>query len=143
MTGTPASAVDVATRALARRELSAVELRVRLGRAGFSEDEVERAINQLREAGYQSDERTARERARTLSERCLGDAAIVVDLRRRGIPQDAVDEIFDDLPPEGARAERLAARVGSGRRLVDALRRKGFSEDVIAAVIREDVADGP
>ena len=77
VTGTPAGAVAVATRALARRELSVAELRIRLARAGFSEDEVEHAIEQLRHTGYQSDERTARERARTLAERCLGDAAII------------------------------------------------------------------
>ena len=116
---------------------------MRLTRAGFSEDEVEHAIEQVRHTGYQSDERTARERARTLAERCLGDAAIIADLRRRGIAQDAVAKIFDDLPSEGERAERLAVRIGSERRLVDALRRKGFGEDVIAAVTREDVADGP
>lgn len=143
MTGTPAGAVAIATRALARREFSVAELRIRLARAGFGEDEVEHAIEQLRHSGYQSDQRTARERARTLAERCLGDAAIIADLRRRGIARDAVAEIFDDLPSEGERAERLAARIGSGRRLVDALRRKGFGEDLIAAVAREDVADGP
>lgn len=143
MAGTPASAVEVATRALARRELSTAELRIRLGRAGFSEDEAERAIEQLRDAGYQSDERTARERAHTLAARCVGDAAIGADLRRRGITRDMVEEILEELPPESERAARLAAKTEPGRRFADALRRKGYSEDVIAAATRSDVADGP
>lgn len=143
MAGAPATAIDVATRALARREFSAAELRTRLARAGFDAEEAEQAIAHLRDAGYQSDERTGRERARTLADRCLGDAAIIADLRRRGIPRELVNEILAELPSEPERAERLARRIGAGRRLMEALSRKGYSEDVVASRSGADIADDP
>jgi regulatory protein len=137
-----ATALDVAARALARRELSAAELRARLAKAGFGEDEAAQTIEELREAGYQSDERAGRERARVLSERGLGDVGIAFDLRRRGIASETIDDIVATLVPEAERAHRFVARIGIGKRLADTLRRKGYRDETIAAVAGADVADG-
>ena len=143
MTGQPADALQVAVKALARRELSAAELFERMTRSGISSDEAARALERLRDRGYQSDERAARERARVLAERGLGDIGIRVDLRRRGLAVATVEPIIAELPPERERARKLAVRVGAGRRLVQTLQRKGYSEDTISTVAGADVADVP
>ncbi len=77
-------ALEAGLKALSRRELSRAELMARLERSGIDAEDAERASSQLTEAGYQSDERTAAERARVLAARLQGDLAIRVDLRRRG-----------------------------------------------------------
>ena len=70
-----------------------------------------------REAGYQSDERTADERARVLAARLQGDLAIRVDLRRRGISDVDIDSALESIDPELARAEALARRARDAAQL--------------------------
>ena len=140
MARSAADPLRAALKALARRELSAAELVERLTRLGISADDAAHAVDTLREAGYQSDERTASERARVLSDRGLGDAAIKADLQRRRIKVD-IDLVIAGLPPEHARAERLAGRIGHRRRLAQTLLRKGYSEDTIIAFTGAHVAD--
>ena len=118
-------------KALARRELSLVELRARLERSGVTPDEAALVSTSLREAGYQSDERTASERARVLGGRCLGDAAITADLAGRGLSPTDIHEALAGLPDEEARAELLAARIGRSPKLLQTLRRKGYSEETV------------
>ncbi len=130
-------------RALARRELSTAELIDRIRRSGVCEDDALRAAEELREAGYQSDERAARERARVLAERGLGDRGIEADLRQRGLPSVLRASAIAELPPERERAERVAGRRGSGDATLRFLLRKGFDEEVARAVSGSAVADGP
>ena len=140
MAGQTADALQVAVKALARRELSAAELLQRVTRAGFSADDAARAVADLREAGYQSDERAARDRARVLAERGFGNAAIRDDLRRRRFDVDT-EPVLAELPPEPERAGALAERIGPGRRLMQTLQRKGYSEETIVTVTGVDVAE--
>jgi regulatory protein len=141
--GQATDALQVAVKALARRELSRAELVERLTKAGFSADDAAKALAELREAGYQSDERAARERARVLAGRNAGDAAIRADLRRRGLAAETLEPIIGELPPERERAEALAVRIGRGRRLLETLTRKGFAEETIWAIAGADIADVP
>ena len=97
-------------------------------------------VARLREAGYVDDTRVALERAGILAGRGLGDAAIRVDLQRRGVPGDVVEEALASLEPEPARASRLARSLGGGQRAARGLARKGFEPDAIAAAV-EAVAD--
>jgi regulatory protein len=136
-------AFDAGIRALARRELSAAELIERITRAGVDRDEAVRAAAGLREAGYQSDERAARERARVLVSRGLADRAIDADLRHRGLPETARASAIAELPPERERAERLLERRRDGDDTVRLLLRKGYDEDLARAVSGQAVADGP
>jgi SOS response regulatory protein OraA/RecX len=136
-------ALHLAVKALGRRELSEVELVERLTKAGFSTDDTTTALAELREAGYQSDERAARERARVLAGRNTSDAAIRADLRRRGIDAEMLGAVIGELPPERERAEALAARIGRGRRLLETLTRKGFADETIWAIAGPDIADVP
>ena len=133
-------ALDKGIRALSRRELSQVELRARLERAGLDADEAEGVVMRLRELGYQSDERTAQERARVLAARKLGDAAIRADLESRGLGEATVDAAVAGLPPEAERAGLVATRL-SGDKLVRTLQRKGFCADTIEGVVGAGVAD--
>ena len=100
-------ALEAGLKALSRRELSRAELVARLQRSGIDAEDAERASSQLAEAGYQSDERTAAERARVLAARLQGDLAIRVDLRRRGISDVDIDSALESIAPE-ARAGRGA-----------------------------------
>lgn len=141
MTESSETALRVGLKALARRELSLVELRARLERAGVAPEEAARVSASLREAGYQSDERTAFERARVLSARCLGDAAITADLESRGLAAADIDRALANLPREEARAETLAAKLGQGPKLPQTLRRKGYSEDTVYRLSNTSVAE--
>jgi SOS response regulatory protein OraA/RecX len=129
-------ALEAGIKALSRRELSRDELVARLERSGIDREDAERASSQLAEAGYQSDERTAGERARVLAGRLHGDLAIRVDLGRRGLSEADIDAALEGIETELARAEALSRRVGGGEHLARTLHRKGYSEDAIDAALR-------
>jgi SOS response regulatory protein OraA/RecX len=129
-------AVEAGLKALSRRDLSHAELVARLERAGIDPEDAELASSQLTQAGFQSDKRTAEERARVLAARLHGDLAIRVDLRKRGISEADVDAALDSIDPELARAEALTRKAGHPARLARALHRKGFTDDVVEAALR-------
>lgn len=136
-------ALAIAIRALARRELSVVELILRLERAGVPPDEREAAIAYLCQSGYVSDARVASERARILTERMRGDAAIRADLAKRGIAESTIEDALAALAPEEVRVERLVDRLGRSPRLVRTLRQRGFSEETVERVAAGPVAEEP
>jgi len=138
-----ASVLDAALRALARRDLTVVELEARLERAGFGAGDRERAVAYLREAGYLDDARVALERARRLAERGASDAAVRADLARRGVDREVAERAVASLEPEPERAARVAARLGEGPRAARALARRGFSEDAVERVLARVVANPP
>jgi regulatory protein len=133
-------ALEAGIKALSRRELSHAELVARLERSGIDSEAAELASSQLTQAGYQSDERAAEERARVLAARLHGDLAIRVDLRRRGISEVDVDAALEGIDSELDRADALARRSGSAEQLARALHRKGYTEDTIEAALRMAVA---
>ncbi|HEU0303634.1 MAG TPA: RecX family transcriptional regulator [Gaiellaceae bacterium] len=126
-----AHALDAAVRALSRRELSRAELILRLARSGIDATDAERASAKLAQAGFQSDERTACERARVLAARLYGDLAIRADLARRGIAEADIEAAIAGVTPEATRATALAARAASPTKLSHMLRRRGYAEDTI------------
>jgi regulatory protein len=129
-------AVEAGLKALSRRELSHAELVARLERSGIDSEDAELASSQLTQAGYQSDERAAEERARVLAARLHGDLAIRIDLRRRGISEVDVSSALAGIDPELVRADALARRSRSADQLARALHRKGYTEDTIEAALR-------
>src|SRR5262249_43447590 len=118
--------------ALARRDLTSAELERRLARAGFEPEAVADAVDRAAEAGYLDGGRVAAERARVLADRNASDAVIRGELARRGVTDDAVEAALAAIPPEVARAEALAQRLGGGPRAARALLRKGYPEEVVA-----------
>ena len=127
--------------ALARRDLTSMELDRRLERAGFEADVRAEAIARAAGAGYLDDARVALERGRRLADRNASDAAIRVELERRGVEEEAVAAAISALVPETERAERLSRRIGGGTRAARTLCRKGYPEDVVERVMRSVVAE--
>jgi regulatory protein len=131
-------------RLLAQRPHSAAELRRKLRARGCSAEAVEEALERVREVGYQDDAAFARSVVAYRSHH-RGRAAIAAELGRRGVGRDDVTAALADLDSDSelAAARRLAARLGplEPRRLAGRLERRGFSTDVIRAVIDTDALD--
>jgi SOS response regulatory protein OraA/RecX len=128
-------ALDVATKALARRDFSERGLRERLERAGVDASEAEAVVQRLRDEGVLDDARFGVNRARALAERGKGDAAIRYDLELQGLPGDVVESALAALEPERARAERIVMRRGSGPATARLLAGRGFEQEAIEAVV--------
>jgi regulatory protein len=129
------TAVDTALRALRHRDLSARELEQRLRAKGFDDSERAEALETLERTGLLDDARFAESRARSLADRGAGNAAIRHALGVAGVARETADDALEALEPELARANAITARRGAGPKTARYLRGKGFSEDVVAAVI--------
>ena len=108
-------AVDLAYRALGRRERTVVELRAYLERKRVEPEAIEHAVAELQAAGFLDDARYAArfaEDKRTL-ERWVSER-IELDLRRRGVADDLIDAAVAAQPRAdelGAALELLAERM--------------------------------
>lgn len=130
-----ASAVDAGLRALRYRDLSSHELDGRLRAKGFDEDARAEALRTLVRTGLLDDARFAAARARSLAGRGQGDAAIRHALRAAGLEEMVVEEALATLDPEQERARTIAIRRGRGPKTARYLRGKGFSDEVVAALV--------
>ena len=126
-----ASALEEATRALARRGHSAKRIAQRLERSGTAPRERELVVATLERAGLLDDGRFARSRAEQLAARELGDEAIVADLLRQGVDEQLARDAVAHLPPEADRAAAAAARRGPTAKTARYLARRGFAFDSI------------
>jgi regulatory protein len=124
-----AEARELALRALDHRDRSRRELEQRLRRAGISDDDCCSTLDDLADAGLQSDARFAETRARGLIAKNSGDALIRNDLRRHGIDAELIEEMLATLEPEPDRAARIFERRGGGDRALRYLAARGFSRD--------------
>jgi SOS response regulatory protein OraA/RecX len=70
-----------------------------------------------------------------LADRGAGDAFIRHDLALAGIGDDVVEDAIAALDGKGVRAERIVARRGADAKTARYLAGKGFSQDVIHAVV--------
>ena len=135
------SALDAGLRLLARRAHSRVELRRKLGRRGYDEDEIQAALARLDELGYVDDAAFAAGHVRRRSG-SLGPLAITAELSARGIERQAAGRALAgfDRAAQVASATRLAERLSGRTRpagygeLLDSvgskLLRRGFSPGV-------------
>jgi SOS response regulatory protein OraA/RecX len=128
-------ALDVATKALARRDFSERGLRERLERAGVDSAEAEQVLARLRDEGALNEARFAVNRARALAERGKGDAAIRYDLENQFLPGELIEMALGELEPERVRAERIVLRRGPGPATARLLASRGFEPDVIEASV--------
>ena len=135
------TAVDTALRALRHRDLSAQELEQRLRAKGFEESERAGALETLERTGLLDDARFAEARARSLAARGAGDAAIRHALAVAGVGTQVADEALVGLEPEIERAGAIVARRGGGPKTARYLRGKGFSDDVVAALVAASNAE--
>ena len=128
-----AEALDVAARALRRRDMSVSGLAQRLERASVTPTAAAESLEVLGRAGLVDDARFARSRAASLAERAYGDAAIRADLEGQGLASEVIEEALEALEPEVDRARRVVARRGPGARTARYLAGKGHTEETLEA----------
>ena len=86
------SAKSVAVRLLSRREHSAFEIRDKLQKRDFDENEIAQAIVELQQGGWLSDERFAEAYIRMRQLKGFGPIRIAIELNERGVDEIIVDE---------------------------------------------------
>jgi regulatory protein len=85
-------AIDLAYKAVARRDLTVAELRARLERKHVPPEAIDDAVAELEETGFLNDARYARQFAEDKRElEQWGTERIAQDLRRRGIAPQLID----------------------------------------------------
>jgi len=132
---------EAALRLLARREHSVRELSRKLRRKGWPDRLVEQGIDDLAEAGLQSDERFAENFARSRAEKAYGPIRIRAELGERGIDRALAERTLATLEFDWlAQAAKWYGRRFGEETSVDfkekhrrrqALARRGFDESVI------------
>ena len=141
-----ADAYITALTMLSRRELSEAQIRTRLARKEFPDDDIEAAVERLRLDGTINDRRVALAAARMESAiRHRGRSRVIQKLRTLGIAADvaesAVNEVFEEVD-EGALLDRAFERRLRGQdrndldekaraRIVRGLAGQGFTIDAI------------
>jgi regulatory protein len=130
-----AAAVETALRALQHRDLSTAAVDERLAAKGFGAAEREDALATLQRTGLLDDRRFADGRAAALASRGGGDALVRHDLLRAGVDEELVEAAIAHLEPETERARRIVDRRGPGPKTARYLSAKGFSDEVVGAVV--------
>lgn len=120
----PRSAYVEGLMLLGRRELSESQVRTRLARRGYETDDIDAAIERLKEERSIDDARVAGAIARTqTSLRHRGRRRVRMEIEKAGIAGAtalaATDEVFDDLDPEVHLAEALGRRLRGDRPISD------------------------
>jgi len=134
---------------LSRRACTRAEIRRRLARGGFGEEETAAAVAKLERLALVDDREVAYNHARRRAEQGRrGVRRVRLELRQRGLEPDLIDEVLAEVfPPEGeeeafVRAVRTLApggkipedrpgRIKLARRLV----RAGFPESLAARLL--------
>ena len=128
-------ALEQALRVLERRERSAAEIDLHLARRGVDADEREKVLETLARTALVDDRRYAQARASSLARRGAGDGLIVHELVGAGVHVDIAAETVAALQAEAERADEIVARRGASAKTARYLAAKGFSEDLVHAVI--------
>lgn len=126
-----ARGVRVASRALARRGLSAAELDARLERARVAPAVAAEVADAFERTGLVDDERFAAGRAERLAASGWGDAAIAARLDAAGVDEPVARAAVAALEPEAARARALLEGEPDPLRRARLLARRGFAEETL------------
>lgn len=140
---------NYALKLLRYRSRSKKEMHERLRRKGFDNDQINRAMGFLEDAGLMKDEVVARELSRNAIERkYLGRKGIEMFLSRRGIERELINETLSTHTREMEKETALKLvekRLKTlknypenviKRRLWGILGRRGFSTDIINRAIK-------
>jgi SOS response regulatory protein OraA/RecX len=127
--------VEAALRLLRHRDRSTAQLGRELERRGVDDETRAAALATLARTGLVDDRRFAERRTAALAERGAGDALIAHDLRSAGIPPEVASEAIAVLEDERERARRIVERRGAGPKTGRYLAAKGFSEEVVRALV--------
>ncbi|HEN47565.1 MAG TPA: regulatory protein RecX [Mizugakiibacter sp.] len=134
---------------LARREYSRHEITVRLTRSGYSETEVEAALERLLEQGYQNDQRFGEMLVRTRIAQGYGPLRIRAELKAHQLLMTEIQGLLDTMAadwPELA-CKMLRRRYGQSTavdrqqrlRRAQFLLRRGFDAATVRSVTRVEV----
>jgi regulatory protein len=148
--GTHRSAYVAALTMLSRRELSESQIRQRLARRQYEDDEIDEAVARLKEERAIDDARVAAAIARTqTSIKKRGKLRVTRHIQQAGIASGtakrATDEVFADLDDEALLEAALAKRLRGRERAADdrELQRlyrfliaQGFEPDSISRALR-------
>ncbi len=143
---------DTALRFLTVRDRTEEELRQRLQRDAYSEDEIAATLRWLREIGYVDDRRTAKLVVQHHNRfRPMGRRGLEFELRRKGVGDEIIADVTNSAEDEYQLALALAQKRVERMRHLDPdkqyrrvgslLGRRGFSWDIISRVLREVVSD--
>ena len=129
------------------------ELATKLARKQVPDEVAERLLDRFEEVGLVDDEAFARDWVQSRQAgRGLARRALTVELRRKGVDPQVVDEVVQEVDPddEVETARRLVRRklpslqrfdeVTQVRRLTGMLARKGYPSGVAFTVVREEIA---
>lgn len=138
---------------LTGRARSRAELATKLARKNVPVEVAERVLDRFEEVGLVDDVAFAKDWVESRqAERGLARRALSLELRRKGVPSEAVDEALETVQPEAEveTARTLVRRrlpslqrfdeVTVVRRLTGMLARKGYPPSVVHRVVREEVA---
>jgi len=146
---TPQELKARALRLLARREHSRTELARKLAPRAESREALDSLLDELERRKQLSDERYAEQRAHVLS-RKYGAARIRLDLRAKGVPDDAAERVASDASASDyqraqailTRRYRLPALTPEERaKRQRFLQGRGFSHDVIRRLLGRGSGD--
>lgn len=144
-----APALSDGAAALAMRPLTRKLLLEKLTQKGHDELLAEYAIERLEGYGAVDDAEYARIFAQDRQLRGWGSIRIRVELRRRGVADELIDDALEELGSNEEAIENfIISRAGDGlldrraaKKVSDALVRKGFKWDEIAPILREYTED--
>ena len=132
---------EAALRLLARREHSFAELVRKLERKGWPADAVPVVVQDLADAGLQSDERFAEVYIRSRADKAYGPLRIRAELAERGVDRALVNRAMDEAEIDwlaqaaqwyGRRYDDVPAQdLKEKSRRQQALARRGFDHSVI------------
>lgn len=148
-------AKTIALRYLSRASRSTSEVESRLKEKGIKDDSIKETLQYLTELGYLSDETFANQWAASkIKSRLWGKNRIIHGLKQKGISEEIIKRIIDDLgineldtaklalikwlknkeqPESSSGQEKLRQKAGAYRHL----HAKGFSADVIYDVLKK------
>ena len=101
----------------------------------MGESERHDVLERLVRTSLVDDRRYAESRANTLAERGAGNERIRHELMFSGVDPDVVEAAIEALPTEMERAERIVSRRGATAKTARYLAGKGFTDDVVHAVV--------
>lgn len=146
-----ARAYEKAIALLARREHSARELKTKLARRGFDDDENAQVLEQLQLKDFQNDSRFGEMLVRSRIESGYGARWIVAELRTHGINDDAANALIDAAQPDWPEliCRQLQRRFGGKaakdyaqlRKRVAFLLRRGFDASTVQSITRAQGMD--
>jgi regulatory protein len=129
------AAFEQALRALRHRDRTACEIERFLESRGVGESDRSAVVEKLVRTALVDDRRYAESRALTLAERGAGNERIRYELAFAGIDDEVAEDVIGLLDSEAERAGRIIERRGASPKTARYLAGKGFSEDVVHAVV--------